>query len=319
MRRLRATARLTAWTAALVVALRLLLRSGSASLSIPVTSLDDLDRWLSETPPADMTMAVLRLGALVAVGYLLAATALTVVAQVARVRGLKAAADRVSPAVVRRIVTGGSGVGLVLGGAVASLPLPDLTATAGSDAVASAPATPDGAASPSVATMARLPGQTATMTAITDGAIAEGAIAAPGPSGAEATMTRVEPPPPPSATMTRVDDPSASPFGDEEGPVLVTPVANQPGAHSSPTAPTAPPWPGAPEIDPSTWVVEPGDSLWSIAEEVMTAPDGSTPNERTVSRYWQRLVEANRANLVDPDNADLLVPGQRLAVPPPST
>ena len=314
MRRLRAIARLTAWTAALVVALRLLLRSGSASLSIPVTSLDDLDRWLSETPPADMTMAVLRLGALVAVGYLLGATILTVVAQLARVRGLKTAVDRVSPALVRRIVTGGSGVGLVLGGAVASLPLPDLTPTPGSDAVASAPAAREGAASPSLATMARVPGPTATMTAITDGA-----TAAPGRGGAEATMTRVEAPPPPSATMTRIDDASANPPPGHESQVAAAPVANQPGAHTAPATPTAPSSPGGLEIDPSTWVVEPGDSLWSIAEEVMTAPDGSTPNERTVSRYWQRLVEANRANLVDPDNADLLLPGQRLAVPPPST
>lgn len=306
----RATVRLTAWTATLVVALRLLLHAGSASLSIPVRSLDDLDAWLSDTSPADMTIALLRLAALVAVGYLLAATVLTVAARLVRVRGLMAAVDRVSPALVRRIVTGGSGVGLVLGGAVASLPLPDLAASPGTDAVASAPAAPPSPASPSVATMARLPGPTATMTAITDGATA----AAPDASGAEATMTRVDAPEPPSATMTRLGDTSTPPGGDES-PVAATPVAHQPGA---PTAPTAPVVPAAPEIDPSAWVVEPGDSFWSIAEEVMTAPDGSTPDERTVSRYWQRLIDANRANLVDPDNADLLLPGQRLVVPPPS-
>lgn len=307
----RATGRLTAWTATLVVALRLLLHAGSASSSIPVRSLDDLDAWLSDTSPADMTIALLRLAALVAVGYLLAATVLTVVARLVRVRGLMAAVDRVSPALVRRIATGGSGVGLVLGGAVASLPLPDLTASPGTDAVASAPAAPETPTSPSVATMARLPGPTATMTAITHGAT----TAAPVASGAEATMTRVDAPEPPSATMTRLGDPSTPPGGDES-PVAATPVAHQPGA---PTAPTAPVVPTAPEIDPSAWVVEPGDSFWSIAEEVMTAPDGSTPDERTVSRYWQRLIDANRANLVDPDNADLLLPGQRLVVPPTST
>jgi hypothetical protein len=36
-----------------------------------------------------------------------------------------------------------------------------------------------------------------------------------------------------------------------------------------------------------------------------------------VSRYWQRLIAANRHDLIDPDNPDLLVPGQRLVVPPP--
>jgi hypothetical protein len=301
--------RLTAWTATLVAALRLLLHAGSATLSIPVTSLEELDRWVAETPPADMTIAVLRLVGLVAVGYLLVATVLTVAAQLARVRGLTAAVDRVSPAVVRRIVTGGSGVGLVLGGAVASLPLPDLTAPPGADAIASAPAAPAAPAGPvsaPVATMARLPGPTATMTAITDGA----GTAAPVTSGADATMTRVDAPPAPSATMTRLDAASAHPPDREAGPVVATPAAHQPDV---------PPAPAVPDIDPTAWVVEAGDSLWSIAEEVTTAPDGSRADERTVSRYWQRLVEANRAGLVDPDNADLLLPGQRLVVPPPWT
>jgi nucleoid-associated protein YgaU len=66
-----------------------------------------------------------------------------------------------------------------------------------------------------------------------------------------------------------------------------------------------------------TVVVEPGDSLWSIASEVTSPPGGPAADERVVGRYWRRLVEANRAQLVDPDNADLLVPGQWLVVPPP--
>jgi hypothetical protein len=38
--------------------------------------------------------------------------------------------------------------------------------------------------------------------------------------------------------------------------------------------------------------------------------------QRTVTRYWRALVDANRAHLVDPGNPDLLVPGQQLALPP---
>ena len=61
-------------------------------------------------------------------------------------------------------------------------------------------------------------------------------------------------------------------------------------------------------------MVEPGDSLWSIAAEVVR---GARPDagDRDVSRFWQRLIEANRHELVDPDNPDLLLPGQRLVVP----
>jgi nucleoid-associated protein YgaU len=60
------------------------------------------------------------------------------------------------------------------------------------------------------------------------------------------------------------------------------------------------------------WVVEPGDSFWSIAEDVVGSGD-----ERAAGRYWRALIEANRSRLVDPGNPDLLVPGQELVVPPP--
>jgi nucleoid-associated protein YgaU len=59
-------------------------------------------------------------------------------------------------------------------------------------------------------------------------------------------------------------------------------------------------------------VVEPGDSFWSIAEDVVGGE-----REREVGRYWRTLVEANRSRLVDPANPDLLVPGQELTLPDP--
>jgi hypothetical protein len=36
-----------------------------------------------------------------------------------------------------------------------------------------------------------------------------------------------------------------------------------------------------------------------------------------VAPYWQRLVDANRAELADPTNPDLLFVGQTLRLPPP--
>lgn len=58
---------------------------------------------------------------------------------------------------------------------------------------------------------------------------------------------------------------------------------------------------------PTTWTVAPGESLWSIAEDVAAA----VPVVDTAS-YWARLVEANRHRLADPD---LIFPGQVLELP----
>lgn len=317
---LRAVLRLAAWSAGLVVAARVLLATGSETLSVPLTSLDDLSTWVSDTPPADMVVALVRLAGLAATAYLSAVTALTAAARLVRWHGLTAAVDRISPDVVRRLAAGGSGIGLVLGGAVAAVPFPDLGTRPDRDAVASAPVTPAepaGVVAPSAATMSRLPGATATMTRVDDAATTP----VPGPDadtsgadpaaepGTRATMTVIDAPPSPSATMTRLDSAAPAP-----PPAGTTPVAFAPAAAGVPPVPAPP---AAPEIDLTTWIVEPGDSLWSIAEDVIASPAGSRPGERAVGRYWQRLVQVNRPHLVDPDNPDLLVPGQQLVVPSP--
>ncbi len=71
----------------------------------------------------------------------------------------------------------------------------------------------------------------------------------------------------------------------------------------------------APDID-ATWRVEPGDHLWSIAARVVTDHLGGAPDERRIAAYWLDLIAANRDRLVDPDNPDLILPGQRLSLPP---
>lgn len=72
----------------------------------------------------------------------------------------------------------------------------------------------------------------------------------------------------------------------------------------APVAGPAPrPPPAAPVAVSGSWVVQPGDHLWSIAAR--TAPGD-------VVRYWVQLVEANRDRLPDPD---LVLPGQVLVLP----
>jgi hypothetical protein len=86
-----AVVRLAVWTAGLVVVARALLTVGAGSSSIPLASPDELSAWVSDTPPADMAVAVVRLAALAATFYLLGVTALAVVARLTRLGRLAAA------------------------------------------------------------------------------------------------------------------------------------------------------------------------------------------------------------------------------------
>ena len=58
----RSAVRLTAWTAGLLAAGRVLYGAGSDNLRIPLTSLTDFGTWLADTPPPTMAMAVATLG-----------------------------------------------------------------------------------------------------------------------------------------------------------------------------------------------------------------------------------------------------------------
>lgn len=67
---------------------------------------------------------------------------------------------------------------------------------------------------------------------------------------------------------------------------------------------------------PSTWTVAPGESLWTIAEELLGDAWQRPTTDSEVDPFWRSLVERNRARLVDPDDPDLIHPGQVLEVPP---
>ena len=57
--------------------------------------------------------------------------------------------------------------------------------------------------------------------------------------------------------------------------------------------------------------VRPGEHFWSIAERTVT----EEALDIGVTEYWQRLIDLNRAGLIDPDNPDLIFPGQVLILP----
>ena len=81
--------------------------------------------------------------------------------------------------------------------------------------------------------------------------------------------------------------------------------------------PAETPTPPSPPPGPVTWVAEPGDSMWSKAESVLTDAWRRPPRDREVVGYWRTLVEANRSRLADPHNADLIFVGQSFEVPAP--
>jgi resuscitation-promoting factor RpfA len=121
--------RLLAWTAVLALGLRALHALGTGTLAVPLTSAEDLSAWVDRTPPDVMAAAIVRLLALVAAWYLAACT--LAVALVRPFGGTRVAsvAARATPAVVRRIVSGGSGLGLAAGTLIGALPTADVATT----------------------------------------------------------------------------------------------------------------------------------------------------------------------------------------------
>lgn len=64
-------------------------------------------------------------------------------------------------------------------------------------------------------------------------------------------------------------------------------------------------------------VISPGDSLWSLAAARLTEQLHREPSDREVSRYWLKVIRANRAHLRDAMVPDLIYPGDRVVLPPP--
>ncbi|MFA9432656.1 LysM peptidoglycan-binding domain-containing protein [Egicoccus sp. AB-alg2] len=106
----------------------------------------------------------------------------------------------------------------------------------------------------------------------------------------------------------------------EVGPVGELPVVLQlldqyPGAADPPAATVAVAAADASGPASTEYRVVAGDSFWTIAKAQLTDAHGTSPDDAQVVVHWRQLVEDNRDRLADPDNPDLLFPGQRLALP----
>jgi hypothetical protein len=175
-------------TAALALGLRALHALDAGTLGVPLSSAGDLSAWLDRTPPEVMALAALRLVALAAGWYLAACTLVLTLTRPSGRSRVASAAARGTPAVVRRLVTGGGGLGLAAGTLVGALP----------STVAPAPMASRPAAASVVGAMHDPNPPTATMT--------RDAREAPA-----AVMTRLPAEDTPTAVMTRLPTTDAPP------------------------------------------------------------------------------------------------------------
>ena len=109
-------------------------------------------------------------------------------------------------------------------------------------------------------------------------------------------------------TVTPPMTPTAAPTATATAAPPATAPATASAAPAAPAA-TAPVPTRDPQPAPRTVVVQPGDSLWSIARDAL----GPGATDRQVAAAWPRWWAANRP--VVRDTPDLIHPGDRLTAP----
>ena len=118
----------------------------------------------------------------------------------------------------------------------------------------------------------------------------------------------------PDALAERATSPSTVPTTPPTGPViLIPPITAEPiDPAPAPAAAPAPPAPVTAAARPanSTYIVQPGDCLWAIAQRRL----GSTADAHAIDTGWRAIYAANRAAIGD--NPNLIHIGLILTLPP---
>lgn len=141
----------------------------------------------------------------------------------------------------------------------------------------------------------------------------------PATSRIPATTASTTNPPPTPATTTNTKTKTAP------ATTPTTPTAPEATTPTTPAIPAAtPPKPASvsPALQPSpptagnvvAYLVRPGDSFWSIAEEIVLRANPHAP-ESAIAHYWKALIAENRALLPDPSNPDVLLVGTTIRLP----
>jgi nucleoid-associated protein YgaU len=66
---------------------------------------------------------------------------------------------------------------------------------------------------------------------------------------------------------------------------------------------------------PHEHIVVAGESLWTIARDVVAGELGRSPTDAEVAGYWVELIETQRPFLANPEDPDLIFPGERVRLP----
>jgi hypothetical protein len=118
----------------------------------------------------------------------------------------------------------------------------------------------------------------------------------------------------------------------DDRPIRPRTESDGPPSHDLPPPPTTPPrieppsgavehrhphvLPRTPSRASTTVVVRPGDSVWSVTEDLVALRLGRPPTDKEVIGPWLDLIARNTQVLADPDDPDLLHPGAILHLPP---
>jgi len=128
------------------------------------------------------------------------------------------------------------------------------------------------------------------------GAAALGVMAVPGP-------------------VHRLPQAVTAPAPDADGQATLHLEGPEPAPEAPATAPAPAPAPSPAPAPNDTWVVQPGDSLWSIAASHLADVQGESAPDTDVVVMWHRLIDLNRDRLVNPDDPDLIFADQVFELP----
>jgi hypothetical protein len=103
----------------------------------------------------------------------------------------------------------------------------------------------------------------------------------------------------------------------DRSPMVIQRIDDDPDGGGTATMRVVPIEASAPPLPRSatTWVVEPGDSLWSRSASALSVAWGRPPTDAEITPYWLTMVEANRSQLADPANPDLIFVNQTFVLP----
>ncbi len=278
--------------------------------------------WATSRSPVLVAMALVRLLALALAWYLLATTALHVVAVLADVDWLAAVARGMTTAGGRHVATAVVGAGIMAATPVLSAHGGSHAHATGGGPAAAATSTPVEASSPP--SLRRIPSDTPT--AASDPRPSPVPARGGGSRDLAPRLTRVEPGP--VAEPPEPDTPTDRPRAPTDRPKDSS--SREPAPTSAHTTTDTEPddpgtedagddggraTPGPEAAERATWTVVAGDHFWGVAEREVARRLGRTPTEREVAGWWRQLVAVNHDRLVDPENPDLILPGQVMRFP----